>query len=110
MIRALLATTIGKWIAGALLVAALAYGPAMYAKGRLDCSASWRATIAAERLAWAARVDAARVTADEQRAVDDAEIADLDARIKELQDALSDPDRDCFGSDDTNRLRSLWPK
>ena len=37
------------------------------------------------------------------------ELASLNLKIQEMQDALSDKDRVCFDDADARRLRNIWP-
>lgn len=50
----------------------------------------------------AQEVDAALLKESKQQ------VAELNSRIQEMQDALSEKDRVCFDAPDTERLRQLW--
>ena len=48
------------------------------------------------------------VNDSEQAKNDQAVINNLNQQIKELKDALPDPDSECFTADDVNKLQTIW--
>jgi hypothetical protein len=117
MIARFLAFGIPSWLAYLLALGAVI--GAIYAKGRIDAAhvaeiATLKLEIDQEREAnrklkeYIARLEKAATEDAEEKAKDDAEITDLKTRLTELVDTASDPDRECFGADDIDRLRGGW--
>ena len=117
MIARFLAFGIPSWLVYVLALGAVA--GAIYAKGRIDAAhvaeiAALKLELDQEREAnrklkeYIARLEKAAKEDAEERAKDDAEITDLKTRLTALVETVSDPDRECFGADDIDRLRGGW--
>lgn len=101
---------------GALILGAVG---AIYAKGRLDAShvaeiTALKLEIDQEREAnrklkeYIARLEKAAKEDAEEKAKDDATIAELKTKFTDLIEKLTDPDRECFSPDDIDGLLGVW--
>jgi hypothetical protein len=106
-----------SWLVGTMVAVALV--SALYAKGRID--AAHVAEIAALKLEldtersnnrtlkdFIARLEKAAREDAEVKANDDAEISKLGTKLTEMLDVAADPDRECLGAGDIDRLLGHW--
>ena len=117
MLKWLLNFAVPSWLVYGL--AALAIAGALYAKGRIDQAlvaeiTALKIEIEQERennrklAEWIARLKKAAQDDAAEKAKDDAELTDLKTKYTDLVETLSDPDRECLGADDVDRLLGLW--
>lgn len=126
MLRAFINRVIGfvfpSWavyaVIGALIVGAIG---AVYAKGWID--AAHMAEITALKIEldqerdinrklteYIARLEKAAKEDAEEKAKDDATIIELQTKLAEFVESVSNPDRECFSADDIDGLLGVWRK